>query len=136
MAIEVGAILEGVVTGIVKFGAFVQLDEDHNGLVHISEISDEYVKEVSDHLSKGKKVKVKVLSIEDGGKIALSMKQAQPKSEQQKPLPQAVQLNREVHRSDASSFDDMLSKFMKVSNEKIESAKQRRNVRQGKTKRR
>ena len=136
MAIEVGAILEGVVTGIVKFGAFVQLDEDHNGLVHISEISDEYVKEVSDHLSKGQKVKVKVLSIEDGGKIALSMKQAQPKSEQQKPLPQAVQLNREVHRSDVSSFDDMLSKFMKVSNEKIESAKQRRNVRQGKTKRR
>ena len=136
MAIEVGAILEGVVTGIVKFGAFVQLDKDHNGLVHISEISDEYVKEVSDHLSKGQKVKVKVLSIEDGGKIALSMKQAQPKSEQQKPLPQAVQLNREVHRSDASSFDDMLSKFMKVSNEKIESAKQRRNVRQGKTKRR
>ena len=136
MAIEVGAILEGVVTGIVKFGAFVQLDEDHNGLVHISEISDEYVKEVSDHLSKGQKVKVKVLSIEDGGKIALSMKQPQPKSEQQKPLPQAVQLNREVHRSDASSFDDMLSKFMKVSNEKIESAKQRRNVRQGKTKRR
>ena len=136
MAIEVGAILEGVVTGIVKFGAFVQLDEDYNGLVHISEISDEYVKEVSDHLSKGQKVKVKVLSIEDGGKIALSMKQAQPKSEQQKPLPQAVQLNREVHRSDASSFDDMLSKFMKVSNEKIESAKQRRNVRQGKTKRR
>lgn len=136
MAIEVGAILEGVVTGIVKFGAFVQLDEDHNGLVHISEISDEYVKEVSDHLSEGQKVKVKVLSIEDGGKIALSMKQAQPKSEQQKPLPQAVQLNREVHRSDASSFDDMLSKFMKVSNEKIESAKQRRNVRQGKTKRR
>lgn len=136
MAIEVGAILEGVVTGIVKFGAFVQLDEDHNGLVHISEISDEYVKEVSDHLSKGQKVKVKVLSIEDGGKIALSMKQAQPKSEQQKPLPQAVQLHREVHRSDASSFDDMLSKFMKVSNEKIESAKQRRNVRQGKTKRR
>lgn len=136
MAIEVGAILEGVVTGIVKFGAFVQLDEDHNGLVHISEISDEYVKEVSDHLSKGQKVKVKVLSIEDGRKIALSMKQAQPKSEQQKPLPQAVQLNREVHRSDASSFDDMLSKFMKVSNEKIESAKQRRNVRQGKTKRR
>ena len=136
MAIEVGAILEGVVTGIVKFDAFVQLDEDHNGLVHISEISDEYVKEVSDHLSKGQKVKVKVLSIEDGGKIALSMKQAQPKSEQQKPLPQAVQLNREVHRSDASSFDDMLSKFMKVSNEKIESAKQRRNVRQGKTKRR
>ena len=136
MEIEVGAILEGVVTGIVKFGAFVQLDEDHNGLVHISEISDEYVKEVSDHLSKGQKVKVKVLSIEDGGKIALSMKQAQPKSEQQKPRPQAVQLNREVHRSDASSFDDMLSKFMKVSNEKIESAKQRRNVRQGKTKRR
>lgn len=136
MAIEVGAILDGVVTGIVKFGAFVQLDEDHNGLVHISEISDEYVKEVSDHLAMGQKVKVKVITMDDGGKIALSMKQAQPKTEQKRPTPQAVQLNREVHKSDASSFDDMLSKFMKVSNEKIESAKQRRNVRQGKTKRR
>lgn len=136
MAIEVGSILDGVVTGIVKFGAFVQLDEDHSGLVHISEISDDYVKEVSDHLSKGQKVRVKVLNIEKDGKIALSMKQAQSKNENKKVLPQAVQLNREVHKSDASNFDDMLSKFMKVSNEKIESAKQRRNVRQGKTKRR
>lgn len=85
MAIEVGAILDGVVTGIVKFGAFVQLDEDHNGLVHISEISDEYVKEVSDHLSMGQKVKVKVLTVDDGGKIALSMKQAQPKTEHKSP---------------------------------------------------
>ena len=136
MAIEVGSILDGVVTGIVKFGAFVQMDEENSGLVHISEISDEYVKEVSDILSKGQKVKVKVLNIESDGKIALSIKQAQPKSEHRKDLPQAVQLNREVHKSDASNFDDMLNKFMKVSNEKIESAKQRRNVRQVKTKRR
>ena len=133
MAIEVGSILDGVVTGIVKFGAFVQMDEENSGLVHISEISDEYVKEVSDILSKGQKVKVKVLNIESDGKIALSIKQAQPKSEHRKDLPQAVQLNREVHKSDASNFDDMLNNF---SNEKIESAKQRRNVRQGKTKRR
>ncbi|MDQ0509058.1 General stress protein 13 [Aedoeadaptatus ivorii] len=136
MAVEVGSILDGVVTGIVKFGAFVQLDDAHSGLVHISEISDEYVKEVSDHLSKGMKVKVKVLNIESDGKIALSIKQAQPKSANKRPLPQAVTLSREVHKSDATSFDDMLNKFMKVSNEKIESAKQRRNVRQGKTKRR
>lgn len=137
MAIEVGSIVEGVVTGLAKFGAFVQIDEKTNGLVHISEVSHEYVKEVSDHLKKGDKVKVKVMSVEGDGKIGLSIKQAtpKPKTEPKKPLPEAVTLNREIRKSESSSFDDMLSKFMKDSNEKIESAKQRKNVRQGKTKR-
>lgn len=136
MAIEVGNIYDGVVTGIAKFGAFVQINESTNGLVHISEVSHDYVKEVSDHLSKGDKVKVKVMSIEGDGKIGLSIKQAtpKPKVEDRKPHPEAVTLNREIRKSDSSSFDEMLSKFMKDSNEKIESAKQRKNVRQGKTK--
>ncbi|MDO5302189.1 MAG: S1 RNA-binding domain-containing protein [Tissierellia bacterium] len=135
MTIQEGAIVEGVVTGLAKFGAFVTFDGDESGLVHISEISNDYVKEVSDHLTKGQKVKVKVVSVEPDGKVALSIKQAMPKQEERK-LPEAVQLDRVVRKSDAANFDDMLTKFMKVSNEKIESAKQRRNVRQGKTKKR
>ncbi|MDE7390761.1 MAG: S1 RNA-binding domain-containing protein [Lachnospiraceae bacterium] len=75
MQIEVGSILEGKVTGITKFGAFVELAEGKSGMVHISEISSAYVENVSDFLSEGQTVKVKVLAIGDNGKISLSMKQ-------------------------------------------------------------
>lgn len=130
MSIKVGSVVEGVVTGIANFGAFVQLNKEQNGLVHISEISNEFVKDINDYVSKGDKVKVKVLSIEDNGNIALSMKDALPEQEG----PEEIQLNTDVRKTDDMSFDDMLNRFMKDSNEKIESAKQRRNVRQGKTK--
>lgn len=79
MSIEVGNILEGVVTGITKFGAFVELPGGKVGLVHISEVADVYVKDVHDFLKEKDKVKVKVLSIDDHGKIGLSIKQAQEK---------------------------------------------------------
>ncbi|MCD1146822.1 S1 RNA-binding domain-containing protein [Peptoniphilus sp. KCTC 25270] len=137
MELEVGKIVDGVVTGLAKFGAFVQIDENTSGLVHISEVSNDYIKEVSDVLKKGDKVKVKVLSIDPSGKIGLSIKQTEEKkkSEYKKSVPQAVTLSKVVHKTENTSFDEMLSKFMKDSNEKIESAKQRKNVRQGKTKR-
>lgn len=76
MQIEVGSILEGKVTGITKFGAFVDLGEGKSGMVHISEISTTYVENVSDFLSVGQTVTVKVLSIADNGKISLSIKKA------------------------------------------------------------
>lgn len=76
MQIEVGSILEGKVTGITKFGAFVDLSEGKSGMVHISEISSTYVENVSDFLSEGQTVKVKVLSIGENGKISLSIKKA------------------------------------------------------------
>ena len=69
MSIEVGNILEGVVTGITKFGAFVELPGGKVGLVHISEVADVYVKDVNDFLKEKDKVKVKVLSVDDHGKI-------------------------------------------------------------------
>lgn len=74
MQIEVGSILEGKVTGITKFGAFVELPEGKSGMVHISEISSTYVENVSDFLSEGQTVKVKVLSVAENGKISLSIK--------------------------------------------------------------
>lgn len=75
MALGVGEILEGRVTGLTKFGAFVSLPEDKVGMVHISEVSTTYVKDIGDFLEKGQTVKVKVLSIDENGKISLSLKQ-------------------------------------------------------------
>jgi general stress protein 13 len=73
--IEVGSILQGKVTGIQPYGAFVALDEKTQGLVHISEITHGYVKDINDHLKVGDEVKVKVLSIDEGaGKIGLSIR--------------------------------------------------------------
>lgn len=78
MNLEVGKIYDGKVTGITKFGAFVELDKNTTGMVHISEIANTFVSEIRDHLSEGQEVKVKVLSMGDDGKISLSIKKALP----------------------------------------------------------
>ena len=73
--IETGSILSGKVTGIQPYGAFVALDENTQGLVHISEITHGYVKDINDHLKVGDEIKVKVLSVdEEAGKIGLSIR--------------------------------------------------------------
>ncbi|KRM73916.1 S1 domain-containing RNA-binding protein [Secundilactobacillus collinoides] len=76
MAIEVGTKVAGKVSGITNFGAFIDLGEHKTGLVHISEVSDGFVKDIHDVLSIGDTVTVKVLSIGDDGKIALSIRKA------------------------------------------------------------
>lgn len=78
MEFGVGSILEGKVTGITKFGAFVALGDNRSGLVHISEIANTYVNDIHDHLQEGQTVKVKVLAIDENGRINLSIKRAQP----------------------------------------------------------
>lgn len=78
MGIEVGSILDGKVTGITKFGAFVSLPGNRSGLVHISEIAYSYVNDVHDLLAEGQDVKVKVIGIDDNNRINLSIKQALP----------------------------------------------------------
>lgn len=82
---QVGDIVEGKVTGIKPFGAFVAIDDEHQGLVHISEVAHGYVKDIHDYLSVGDEVKVKILTIdEDAGKISLSIRKTQappPKQE-------------------------------------------------------
>lgn len=83
--IEVGNIYTGKVTGIQPYGAFVALDQNKQGLVHISEITHGYVKEIQEHLSVGDEVKVKVLSVnEEAGKIALSIRATEEAPVQQK----------------------------------------------------
>lgn len=78
MDLEIGAILEGKVTGITKFGAFVSLPGGRSGLVHISEVAYSYVSEVSEFLTVGQEVKVKVISVDENGRINLSIKQTLP----------------------------------------------------------
>lgn len=78
MAIEVGAKVSGKVSGITNFGAFVDLDDNQTGLVHISQISDKYIKDVHDVLAVGDEVTAKITRIGDDGKIALSIKAAAP----------------------------------------------------------
>ena len=78
MGIEVGSILDGKVTGITKFGAFVSLPGNRSGLVHISEIAYSYVNDVHDLLAEGQEVKVKVIGIDDNNRINLSIKQVEP----------------------------------------------------------
>lgn len=75
---EVGSIVDGKVTGITKFGAFVELEGGTVGMVHISEVSQTYVNDISEHLKDQQQVKVKILSIGEDGKVSLSIKKALP----------------------------------------------------------
>ena len=127
MQVEVGAVFEGKVTGITKFGAFVEMPDGKNGMVHISEVASTYVKEISDHVSVGQMVKVKVLSISEDGKVSLSMKRAQPPARRE-PRPRAVQAHRPggfewQASTNSGSFEDMMSKFKQTSDEKISDLK-------------
>ena len=115
MDLSPGDIVEGVVTKVAKFGAFVDLEDGKSGLVHISEIADTFVKDINNHVAKGDEVKVKVLSIDEKGKIALSMKDAVEKKEEP-----------EEEKVDAR-FEDLLSKFLKESNTKLDEARARYN---------
>lgn len=123
MHFEVGAVVEGKVTGITKFGAFVDLGEGKSGLVHISEVSNTFVKEVSDHLKEGQPVKVKIIKLNDKGRYELSIKQANEKkstvqkSENFKPTNQSL------------DFEDMINKFKKLSDDKLSDFKKKTEVR-------
>ncbi len=123
MSIEVGSVVEGVVTGITNFGAFVELPGGKVGLIHISEVADVYVRDVKDFLKEQDNVKVKVLSIDERGKIGLSIKQLQPPSPSPVPSPiprrAPVNDNRRYGKVNAPSFEDKLTKFLKDSDERL-----------------
>jgi len=87
MSIEVGSKVQGKVTGITNFGAFVELPNGKTGLVHISEVADSYVKDINDVLTVGQEITVKVLSVENDGKIGLSIKKAVDRPEGERPRP-------------------------------------------------
>jgi S1 RNA binding domain protein len=121
----VGSVLTGKVTGITKFGAFVALGEGKSGLVHISEIASSYVSDIRDYLSDGQEVTVKVIGIDENGRINLSIKAAQP----QRPRPEPTRRTApppprgEEPRADMS-FEEKLRRFMQDSDSKISGLRQ------------
>lgn len=129
MDLTVGSVVDGVVTGITKFGAFVEIAPGVTGLVHISEVADTYVKEVSDFLKEKDAVKVKVVSIGENGKIGLSIKQALPPKPKVVPSPQPVFLS--AKPKDEIPFEDKLAKFMKDSNDRLVDLKRHQEGRKG-----
>lgn len=126
MSIEVGNKLKGKVTGIKKFGAFVELPEGKSGLVHISEVADNYVENVEDHLSVGDVVEVKVLSIADDGKISLSIKKAKDRPRRPQSKPNYKNLNQKVR-----TLKKKLTDFLKDSEDKLTSIKRQTESRRG-----
>lgn len=134
MSIEIGSKVQGKVTGITNFGAFVELPGGTTGLVHISEVADNYVKDVNDHLKIGDQVEVKVISEKDG-KIALSIKKAIDKPEgqtsaySQRPArPGRTNNYSKDSRSKSNfkpkeNFEDKMARFLKTSEENLSTLK-------------
>ena len=141
MSIEVGAKLQGKVSGITNFGAFIDLGAGKTGLVHISEVSNGYVKDIHDVLSVGDEVTVKVISVNDDGKIGLSIRKAQeqpaepgeesrPKKYQQKDPrdnrnrpAQKKSFSRSQPSAQKEDFDSLMSSFLKDSDDRLSSLK-------------
>ena len=134
--LNVGDIVEGKVTGLTAFGAFVKITSGEVGMVHISEVASSYVKDIKEHLKEGQDVKAKVLSINEAGKISLSIKQAEPKpveprekkefkgektfdrkpAKPRRSSPPVWQGNRPEEKP--QSFEDMMAKFKQTSDER------------------
>lgn len=128
MLLEAGKIVQGKITGVMPFGAFVDLGDNKNGLVHISEIATEYVKDINEHVKVGDEVKAKILTIEDNGKISLSIKQAvleerKQKKQAQSSRPPFVGSWEKKPSREPMSFEDMMSRFKQDSDEKMQDIK-------------
>ena len=143
MDLVVGAVVDGKVTGIMKFGAFVSLPGGKSGLVHISEIAYSYVNEVSEFLKEGQEVKVKIIGVDENGRINLSIKKAQePPAQPPKrrtfnqnpnnnagggnsgPSGQPRTYAKPAQPAAEPSFEDKLKQFMADSDSKISGIKQ------------
>lgn len=138
MQLDVGKIYEGKVTGITKFGAFVELEPGTTGMVHISEVANTFVNEIKDHLTEGQSVKVKVLSVSEEGKISLSIKKAVDNPPQRKEFnnngkkpynnngskrQENPKQQEKAPLSPEAAFEDMLNKFKMNSEERMSDIK-------------
>lgn len=122
MEFTVGTLLEGKVKSITKFGAFILLPENRTGMVHISEVANTYVSDIRAHLTEGDVVRVKIIGIDESGKISLSIKRAKeperrpPRPRQDAPAPQAPKA--------PLTFEEKLKQFMSDSDSKISGCRQ------------
>lgn len=126
-------VLEGKVTGITKFGAFVELPGGKTGMVHISEVAPTFVKEIRDFVTENQMVKVKILGIGEDGKVSLSMKKAvevvrTPNHTNNTRAPRPARPGNfewqgRRNNSEPASFEDMMSRFKQTSDEKMSDLK-------------
>ncbi len=153
MAVEISKVYEGKVKGITKFGAFVEVEDGTSGLVHISEVSNSFVNDINDILKVGDVVKVKVIKVNEDGKISMSIKQAEERvksksygksfdgramtegrhggQNQKSRQASKLELNEDIVYSDGfvqktsgdANFEDMLSKFKASSEERMSDLK-------------
>lgn len=138
MTVEVGTKVSGKVSGITNFGAFIDLGDHQTGLVHISEVSNTYVKDIHDVLNVGDEVQVKVLKVGDDGKISLSIKQAMPKPDKPKNNHHNGNRQGSNHRFHGNKnnhqkkdFDALLAGFLKESDERLTSLKRNTDGKRG-----
>lgn len=117
MPAVLGEIVEGKITDIMQYGVFVKLEDGKSGLVHISEVSRQYVEDINQVVKIGDIVKVKVISIDENGKIALSIKKALPK-EDKKTRYNSFEREKQTVDQVPQTLDDMLMKFLKDSDER------------------
>lgn len=124
--LKVGDTVEAEIVRITDFGAFVQFSNGKKGLIHISQISDSYVKNVSDHLKVGDKVKARIKAISPDGKIDLTLKDQRESTPRPKEQPRRFENGRHgnfsSHPKDkifkTSSFEERLKNFLKESEER------------------
>src|SRR5699024_4082067 len=133
MSLEVGNKVEGKITGLAKFGAFIDLGNNKTGLVHISEVSDKFVEDINDELKVGQVVTVQILSIDDNGKIALSMRNREKEAEEKKEQPKPEYKKRETSNrrpskpfnkkqsNNSQDFDSLMNDFLKESETRLSS---------------
>lgn len=107
---EAGEIVKGTIKNVAKFGAFIMLESGHDGLVHISEIANEFIKDINDFVKIGDQVDVKVLGLSKQGKLELSMKKVEDK-----PKEPAMFLHK---KTKDEGFEEKLGKFLKRSDDK------------------
>lgn len=146
MSIEVGSKLQGKVTGITNFGAFVELPEGSTGLVHISEVADNYVKDINEHLKVGDVVEVKVINVEKDGKIGLSIKKAKDRPERpvrsdrgERGDARGGNTGRPRHghgrsndnRAPKENFESKMARFLKDSEDRLSSLKRHTESKRG-----
>ncbi|GMA07869.1 RNA-binding protein S1 [Tetragenococcus halophilus subsp. flandriensis] len=130
MSIEVGEKVKGKVSGITNFGAFIDLGDKKTGLVHISEISNGFVKDIHDVLSVGDEVTVLVTSIGDDGKIGLSIRKAEDKPKEDKgerghssnrSAQKKTQTRKQDTENEKQDFDALMNSFLKESDDRLSS---------------
>ncbi len=133
MTLETGSIVEGIVTGITNFGAFIELPNGKTGLVHISEVADTFVEDVRQFLREKDRVQVKILGINEKGKYDLSIKQVSRKDEPSSPReePRYREKKQRYSQHEELNFEDKLTKFMKESEERLLDLKRNTEAKRG-----